>query len=286
MDIRIQPQIISRSSSAKQEKEEKKVNEEENTTSSQTDVKPKATTQVDFDLLEGKEKSESENWLDIAKEWKAFVDANWNDGNLPDADAYIAYFEKYIEYMDRILACDNLPEEEKAEYERMKNNATRDLENNKKDKANEEWLSIAREWKSFAEANWNDGYFPSYEARVEYFEKYIDYMDKILDCDSLPDENRAEYERMKENATRDLENTLREGNGESNYQDVLKEIDTRFSDINNIPTLTGKRIAKALIQKLLKCEDIPSMAKIMYSNILETLENDIKQMRLDSGEIF
>ena len=293
MSFRIQPKIITLSNPAKLEKEEKKINEEEKTFS-KSDAKPKSTTQVNFDILEGKEKNESKNWLEVAKEWKAFTEANWSGGDLPNAEAYIAYFEQYIDFMDRILACDDLPNENKAEYERMRTYAQRDLNNNKAD-LNRTNAKNGNKTENFRDViNEMRANVPDRTTTIEEKELALSYINRMLSCDDIPN---PEYWENKKNIIEmeieGIKNSQKSNSGE-NWKDAADELNAfrnkywyqnvilgeakldnlSFEDAQEY-YITVKRTIISFIDRVLDCNDLPSEARDGYTKLRENYINDL-----------
>ena len=123
--------------------------------------------------------------------------------NVPDSTSTYEEKELAIKYIDRMLACDDIPNDAKAFW----TNQRAVIKEEQSHCLPKEPRELAEAWKDYVEENWHDGDFPSVEKRIEYFETYIDFMDKILACDNVPPELRAEFKRMREGAVQDLENT-------------------------------------------------------------------------------
>ena len=296
MSIRFQPHIISRSIHAKQEKDYKDINKEEQTKTSQIDVKQKSVTQINFDILEGKEKTNSDNWQDIANEWKNFTNANWNDGNLPNTEAYIAYFEKYIEYMDRILACDNVPDKNRAEYERMRTYAQRDLNNNKAD-LNRSNAKNGSKTESFRDViNEMRTKVPDRTSTIAEKELALSYINRMLSCNDIP--NPEYWENIKNIIEMEIEgikNSQKSKSGES-WKDAADELDA-FRDkywyqnvildearLDNLSFedaqeyyITVKKTIISFIDRVLDCADLPNETRYGYTKLREKYINDLNK---------
>ena len=167
---------------------------------------------------------------DVANEWKEFTDLYWNKtpefNNTADrVEYYESYYNTYISFCDRALACSDLLDEDCAEWTRMKQNAISDLNYHNRDlnrynKENniktESFNDVLKEF----EANVPDSTTTANEKNLA-----LSYIDRMLACDDITSENENYWSNKKdviEMETQNIKNEEETGTGES-IKDVEKE---------------------------------------------------------------
>lgn len=147
---------------------------------------------------------------DIAKEWKEFTDRYWNktpvfDNTADRVEYYRSYYNMYISFCDRVLALNNISEEDRAEWTRMKQGAISDLNYHNRDlnrynKENniktESFFDVYKEFDS----NVPD----STKTKAEKF-LALSYIERMLSCDDIPDNLRVYWQNKKEVIKKELE---------------------------------------------------------------------------------
>ncbi|MBR1775914.1 hypothetical protein IJ750_02420 [bacterium] len=152
------------------------------------------------------------------------------------------------------------------------------------------WEDIAQEWREYTSSIWGkpEPKFKNREAReqywITYYDNYIRYCDKILNCANLPSDVKSEWEHMKNSALfdrnyhyRDLSNWKKENNIKTeSYNDVSNEM------VKNVPdgasTVQEKNVAKSYIERMLSCDDIPSDLKTYWTNKKNVIDMEIRAM--------
>ena len=140
--------------------------------------------------------------------------------NVPDRTTTIEEKELAIEYIDRMLACSDISDDLKIYWQNKKEVIEMEIQNIK----NEEKLrtggeSIDDVWKEFSaftdryfKLNDNLNFEDKFENRMTYYATYKSFCLRFLACEGLTDEQRAEYNRMMQNADRDIANWIRDYN--------------------------------------------------------------------------
>ncbi len=156
-------------------------------------------------------------------------------------------------------------------------------------KNTENWQDIVKEWKEYTDSVWNkpEPNFDSREQRekywINYYDTYIEYCDKVLACNDLPEDVKTEWSRMKNNAMIDRSNHYRDLNNWKNENGIKTE---SFNDVfaemkKNIPNRTStvdeKRLALAYIARMLSCDDIPNPE--YWANKANIIEMEIEAIK-------
>ncbi len=155
----------------------------------------------------------NESINDVANEWQEFTDKYWNktpefDNTADRVEYYRSYYNMYISFCDRALACSDITEESRSEWTRMKNNALFDLNNhnrdlNRYDKENNiETESFKDVYKEF-ERN-----VPDSTTTVPEKKLAISYIERMLSCDDIPNSFRIYWQ----NKEASIKNELRQFN--------------------------------------------------------------------------
>ena len=127
----------------------------------------------------------------IAKEFNNFTNTYWNKKpnfqNVPDrVEYYESYYNMYLSFCDRMLACDNLSDNMKTEWTRMRQNALFDLNNHKidlnnyykeNDKKTEKFDDVFNEMKKQV---------PNRTSTKSEKLLAISYINRMLSCNDIP----------------------------------------------------------------------------------------------------
>ena len=187
-----------------------------------------------------------------------------------------------LEYIDKILACDDISESAKKIWTEQQKIIAEEM----KHTLSEETKKTINEWREFTNKYWRNGWFPTDDARVRYYQKYVEFMDKILTGDELPEEYKQEYSRMKENAVKDLNNALKATGKNLTYSDILNEFKAKYPEITSIDSLKDKEDAISYIKKIIECKDIPQEQRETWQGTLAIFEREVQEMRKEAGNIF
>ena len=145
--------------------------------------------------------------------------------NVPDRTTTIEEKTLAIEYIDRLLACNDIRDDLKTYWQNKKDVIEMEIQNIK----NEEKLNTGAEtvqevWKEFSDftnkhfrLNNNLSFEDKFENRMTYYTTYKTFCLRFLACENLTDEQRAEYYRMMQNADRDI------ANWEHDYNNYIKD---------------------------------------------------------------
>ena len=243
--------------------------------------------------------NKTQGWQDIAKEWKEYTDSIWNKpepnfNSREEREQYwISYYDKYIEYCDKVLSCSDLPETEKSEWTRMKNNAFVDRNNHYRDLNN---------WKNDNGAkteSFNDVFaemrnkVPDRTSTIGEKRLALSYIDRMLSCDDIPN---AEYWQNKKNVIemeiQNIKNTEVVSKKEK-IADVWKEFSNftnkYFGSINDNMSMEEKyenRVSyynayKTFIKRFMNCSDITETQRAEYSKMESYADSDLHNWELD-----
>jgi hypothetical protein len=198
----------------------------------------------------------TESFWDVKTE---FEECAANPAETKNEKALVVY------YIDRMLACEDIPDYAKEFRMNQKIHIQEEMQYFLPDDAQK----IADEWKSFVDKNSKDVRYQTYDAKIEYFEKYIDYVNQILSCNNIPEGCLKEYTSIKQNAIRDMNNTLKEKIKEMSYYTVYGNFKRDIPDPSIVATLAETEMAVSYLELLLATNDIPAHIKTAWSEILE-----------------
>ena len=246
------------------------------------------------------------DWKQIAEEWKNSTGEYWNkkpvfENVAERVEYYKSYYNMYISYCDRMLACDNLPDDGRSQWNDMKNGALYDLNNHLRDldnynKENDQQSESFNDVRAELAEN-----VPDSTSTVEEKEKAISYIDRMLNCSDITPEMKNYWSNKKDIIQMEIQmiNNQQQAEKESNYQSVVAEfrdfIDKHWCD--SYPTernssleftdseeygLTFYNTCLTYINRILACDDLPEKAKNDFEQEFNHW-NAEKQFRL--GEI-
>lgn len=244
------------------------------------------SSEVALDILEGKNNNSnktSENFRDVIEEMRR---------NVPDSTSTIEEKELAISYIDRMLACDDIPN---PEYWQNKKDIIemeiQTIKNEEKSGKDESISTVSKEWKEFTNKFWNKTpKFDNVADRVEYYRSYynmyISFCDRVLACSDISESDKAEWTRMKQNAIQDLNYHKRDlsrynaenNNKTENFRDVINEMRRFVPDSTS--TTAEKELAISYIDRMLACDDIPNPE--YWQNKKAEIEEELKGMRYNN----
>ena len=165
---------------------------------------------VDSVTLTGTSKPQpnsAETWQDILEE---FTKAYGEGRSLEQA-------KLGIEYMNKILACEDLPENLRADFETQKMGyemMAAEFENYEKQGSGEKVFDVWNEFETFTAKYKKNPDNASYEAGTKYWLTYhetcISFYQRLLLCDNLTDELKTEYKRSIQGHLDDINRIVKE----------------------------------------------------------------------------
>lgn len=155
------------------------------------------------------ENKSSEKFMDVKAEL---------DKNVPDRTSTIEEKELAISYIDRMLACDDISDDLKTYWQNKKDVIEQEIQNIKNEKAiaktdnSEKSDNIAKEFMQFIDKyftradNRNLQTQDKLEYKITYYNTYLSYCRRVLNCSDITEEQKAEFRQMMQSALRDLNN--------------------------------------------------------------------------------
>ena len=145
--------------------------------------------------------------------------------NVPDRTSTIEEKELAIEYIDRMLACQDISDDLKTYWQNKKAVIEMEIQNINNEKklqaggetVNEVWEEFSKFTEKYFELDPNLSMEDKFENRMTYYATYKNFCLRFLACEGLTEEQRAEYMRMMSNADRDV------SNWQHDYQRYLNE---------------------------------------------------------------
>lgn len=155
------------------------------------------------------ENKNSEKFMDVKAEL---------DKNVPDRTSTIEEKELAISYIDRMLACDDISDDLKTYWQNKKNVIEQEIQNIKNEKAiaktdnSEKSDDIAKEFMRFIDKyftradNRNLQTQDKLEYKITYYNTYLSYCRRVLNCSDITEEQKTEFKQMMQFALNDLNN--------------------------------------------------------------------------------
>lgn len=155
------------------------------------------------------ENKSSEKFMDVKAEL---------DKNVPDRTSTIEEKELAISYIDRMLACDDISDDLKTYWQNKKDVIEQEIQNIKNEKAiaktdnSEKSDNIAKEFMQFIDKyftradNRNLQTQDKLEYKITYYNTYLSYCRRVLNCSDITEKQKAEFRQMMQSALRDLNN--------------------------------------------------------------------------------
>ncbi len=147
------------------------------------------------------------------KKGEAFQDVfNEMQMKVPDRTTTVEEKELAISYIDRMLACDDISDDLKNYWQNKKEVIEMEILNIKNEsKAKKGGETVKEVWKEFSsfidshfEFNRNLNFEDQFENRMAYYSTYKSFCMRLLACNDVSEEQRAEYNRMMQNADKDV----------------------------------------------------------------------------------
>ncbi len=138
--------------------------------------------------------------------------------NVPDRTTTIPEKELAISYIDRMLACDDIPDDLKTYWQNKKSIIQQEIQAIRNEEKSGSGEKVADVWKEFEKfCNKYRGKFDknlSTEDRSEYLITYNrtcqSYLKRLMSCSDITDDLRFEYQNMYQNHENDLNNAKRD----------------------------------------------------------------------------
>ena len=155
------------------------------------------------------ENKSSEKFMDVKAEL---------DKNVPDRTSTIEEKELAISYIDRMLACDDISDDLKTYWQNKKDVIEQEIQNIKNEKAiaktdnSEKSDNIAKEFMQFIDKyftradNRNLQTQDKLEYKITYYNTYLSYCRRVLNCSDITEEQKTEFKQMMQFALNDLNN--------------------------------------------------------------------------------
>lgn len=205
-----------------------------------------------------------------------------------------------VEYMTRILACEDLPEERRAEFENEKvRYEMMVIEFENWDKAcgdkNEKYDNVWKELEDFAAQYQEKNDFASEKDKLYYQHEYVQvihsFYERLFNCADITPEQRTQLEGLWNDNMKDFNylcdaiQNLNTSQTES-FDDVYNEM------LQNVPdstsTIEEKELAISYIDRMLACDDITPELKEYWENKKDVIEMEIQNIKneqaVGSGE--
>lgn len=167
-----------------------------------------------------------------------------------------------IEYMNKLLACEDLPANMRADFEAQKQGyemMLAEFENYEKMGCGEKVNDVWKEFENFISKYNNDPEGASYNAGTEYWLAYhescMSFYQRLLQCDDLTEELKTKYNRMIQEHRSDKERIIQElndRNGTTSRNNLLEQgltdelIDKYFALTQNAETGKGVYLPKGM----------------------------------------
>ena len=240
----------------------------------------------------------NESINDVAKEWREFTAMYWNktpefENTADRVEYYRSYYNMYISFCDRALACDDISEEERTEWTRMKQNAISDLNYHNRDlnRYNAKNGQTTEKFENvFAEMKAN---VPDSTSTIDEKNLALSYIERMLSCDDIP--NPQYWENKKsviEMEIQSIKNEQQAGSGEK-IEDVWKEFseftNKYFGSLNDNMSMEEKyenRVAyynmyKSFINRFMGCTDITEEQRAEYMRMDTNADIDLFNWQQD-----
>ncbi len=203
-------------------------------------------------------KTGSEKFWDVRNEMSA---------NLPDRTTTIEEKELAIEYIDRLLACEDIPEDAKEFWTKQREVIEQEIQGIKASQNTNNSSSASQAGESFMDVmNEMIANVPSQTTTIEEKELALEYIDRLLNCSDITDELKEYWTKKKAVIQQEIENIKnmdKAGSGEK-FADVFAEMQANLPDSTS--TIEEKELALEYIDRLLNCSDITDELKEYWTN--------------------
>ncbi len=210
--------------------------------------------------------------------------------NVPDRTTTVEEKELAISYINRMLACSDIEPDVKTYWENKKviiQNEIQNIKNEQAMGANTDFSELEAEFWNYSNNVWHrPAEFESVPDRVEYWLSYyntcISYIDRLLNCDGITEEKRAEYQNMRNNMIFDANNhkhdlnryNLENSRRTESFNDVLSEMRRNVPDMTT--TVSEKQLAISYIDRMLSCDDISLRERAFWEHQRAVIEQEIE----------
>lgn len=208
---------------------------------------------------------------------------------VPDQTTTIPEKQLALTYIDRMLACNDITHELATYWENKRviiENEIQNIINEQNIGQDTDFESLETEFWEFSNRVWNRPVeFNNVPDRVEYWLSYyntcLSYIDRLLSCEGITDEKRAEYEQLKNNMLFDANNQKRDLNRYNSENGIATEsFDDVYNEMmRNVPdqttTISQKQLAISYIDRMLSCDDIGTMQRAFWEHQRIVIQNEI-----------
>lgn len=156
-----------------------------------------------IDTVSLNKNSSAEKFEDVFKEF---------DRNVHDSTSTIEEKSLAIKYIDRMLACDDIPDDLKIYWQNKKEIIQMEIQNINNEQKTGSAEKVSDVWNEFT--NFINNFFESLddklsnddkrENRLTYYRTYISFCNRLLSCTDITSEQKAEYYQMISSAYSDI----------------------------------------------------------------------------------
>ena len=240
-----------------------------------------------FTSYENKNGKKSEKFEDV---WNEFTT------NVPDSTTTVEEKEKAISYIDRLIACDDITPELKNYWSNKKDIIEMEIQNikNGENAKDSNYQDVVDEYNNFIQQHWCDAYplernnslefLESEEYNLTFYNTCISYIQRILACNDLPENAKANFEQEINHWNGEKQSRLGEINWHNqqnnikteSFKDVIEEMKNAVPD--STTTLEEKKLAAGYIKRMLHCDDIPDDLKNYWSKKEDVLRMEMQNI--------
>ncbi len=209
--------------------------------------------------------------------------------NVPDRTTTIEEKELAISYIDRMLACSDITPELKTYWENKKviiQNEIQNIRNEQIMGQDTDFAALEEEFWDYSNSVWNRPVeFDNVPDRVEYWLSYyntcISYIDRLLSCEGITNEKRAEYQELRNSMLFDANNHKRDLNRYNQENGLQTESfhNVYIEMLHNVPdrttTISEKQLALSYIDRMLSCGDINVVQKTFWMQQRAAIQKEI-----------
>ena len=207
-----------------------------------------------------------------------------------------------ISYIDRLLNCEDITDEQRAEYTSMRSSMLFDANNHKTDlnRYNSENGNKTEQFRDVI--NEMRANVPDSTSTIDEKQLALSYINRMLSCDDIP--NPSYWENKKRIIEMEIQNikNSEKNNSDGSWKDTAKELDNFreeywyqnvILDAKNFDKLsfedaqeyliTVKRTIISFIDKILNCSDLPADARKGYESLRTKYVKDMNSYIAESA---
>jgi len=212
--------------------------------------------------------------------------------NVPAVTTTIEEKELALSYINRMLACHDMPSNLRPYWENKKVILQNEIQNiiNQQNVGNDtNFAALEAEFWNYSNSVWNRPVeFNNVPDRVEYWISYyntcISYIDRLLNCQGITPEKQAQYQAHRMSMLFDLNYQKRDLNRyNSEHGQQTESFYNVFAEFeNNVPdqttTIREKQLALSYIDRMLSCSDITPELRTYWENKKVIIQNEIQNI--------